>query len=85
MTLNDFMSTLKTQSKVTVKNIDGDQIITFYSDGYTGVESDVLSRVVKRIDINSASAMTIIIADPGNSTNTEPDNNDPLPSGTSTP
>ena len=61
MTLLDFIKALKTKNvKVTVSD-DSDDIITFYSEGINGVESDVSSRNVKKWEITGAAAISVIL------------------------
>ena len=61
MTLLDFIKALKTKNvKVTVSD-DSDDIITFYSEGINGVESDVSSRNVKKWEITGAAAINVIL------------------------
>ena len=64
MTLESFMSALKTKGvKVTLLDVEENELIKFYSDGYTGVESDILARTIKKFDIPSAGNITIILND----------------------
>lgn len=59
MTLRQFVEALITKDvKITIME-NGEEIIKFYSEGYGGVESDILSRVVSKWEISSASAVTI--------------------------
>jgi len=78
MTLQEFISVLKTpEIKVILKDNDtDDEIIKFYSDGYSGVEADILAREVNRWEITSQSAITIVLNAATNSDNT-PEPNEP--------
>lgn len=61
MNLRDIVSALKTKEiKVTIID-DAEEIIKFYSEGYAGVESDILDRDVSKWDITSASSITIYL------------------------
>lgn len=61
MTLAELISALKTKNvKVTVSD-DSDEIITFYSAGILGVESDVSARNVKKWEITGAAAISVIL------------------------
>lgn len=67
MTLEQFISTLKTSDiKVSVFSVEDaeTEIIKFYSDGYAGVESDILARTVKRWSITSSSAISVTLEEP---------------------
>lgn len=75
MTLNDFLSALKTEGvKVTLVDVEGNELIKFFSEGYKGVESDILARTIKKFDLTSANALTVIIneATTDNSSHAEP-------------
>lgn len=72
MTLLDFISALKTKEiKVTLLNEDDNELIKFYSDGYTGVESDILAKTVRKWDITSQSAITVALKDTSDSSQSE--------------
>ena len=61
MTLAELISALKTKNvKVTVSD-DSDEIITFYSAGILGVESDVSARNVKKWEITGAAAISVFL------------------------
>lgn len=61
MKLRDIVSALKTREiKITIID-DGDEIIKFYSEGYAGVESDILDRDVSKWEITSASSVSIYL------------------------
>ena len=64
MILKDFLSTLKTADiKVTIYDAsDTDtELIKFYAGGYEGVESDLLAKTIKKWEINSGVAVTVIL------------------------
>lgn len=62
MLLSDFLSALKTEGvKITLVDEDGNEMIKFFSEGYTNVESDVLARTVKKFDLTSATSLSIVI------------------------
>ncbi len=64
MDLQTLMTTLKTKEiKVTIMDADENEIIKFYSDGYAGVESDLLAKTVSKWYIASATAITVYIED----------------------
>ena len=64
MVLSDFLSALKTPSiKVTLLTSEGDEIIKFFSEGYSGVESDILARTIKKFEIVSNTALNIVLND----------------------
>ncbi len=63
MTLKTFMETCTTtKMSVTISDSTGD-IITFNSEGYAGVESDVLAREVKSWGISNQKTLNVVIAD----------------------
>ena len=64
MILKDFMSTLKNSDiKITIYDAsDTDtELIKFYSGGYEGVESDLLAKSIKKWEITSGVAVTVIL------------------------
>ena len=64
MTLNDFLSVLKTDGiKITLLDTASAEIIKFYSEGYEGIESDILARTVRKFEITSNTSMSITIND----------------------
>ena len=64
MLLSAFLSALKTQNvKITLLDKEDNEIIKFYSEGYSGVESDILARTVKKFEITSNSSLTITLED----------------------
>jgi len=73
MTLQEFIAGLKTaEVKVILKdNSTDDEIIKFYSDGYAGVEADILARTVNRWTIESGSSITVVL---NSATDTTDDN-----------
>ena len=75
MKLRDIVSALTTREvKVTVLD-GGAEIIKFFSEGYAGVESEILDRDVSKWDITSASSISIFLAAVPNTTPTEPETN----------
>lgn len=74
MKLKDFLSALKTQEiKVMIVDVEGNELIKFYSDGYSSVESDILDRTVKKWNLLSANSISVVILNPeDNTTTTEP-------------
>lgn len=87
MTLQDFISTLKTSDiRVSIFSVaDTDaELIRFYSEGYAGVDDLLLARTVKRWEIESQSAIKIIVEEavqpqpePDQETQPEPENTEP--------
>lgn len=75
MKLKDFLSALKTQEiKVMIVDVEGNELIKFYSDGYSSVESDILDRTVKKWNLLSANSISVVILNPeDNTTTTAPD------------
>lgn len=64
MTLNAFMAALKTPGvKVTLLDSEGTEIIKFFSDGYAGVESDILARTIKKFEIPATNTINITLND----------------------
>ena len=64
MTLNEFMSALKTQGvKITLLDVEDNEIIKFFSEGYLGVEADILARTIKKFDLTSVNAISIVLND----------------------
>lgn len=66
MTLNEFLSALKTPDvKITLLDAAGSEIIKFFSNtsGNEGVEGDVLARTVRKFEIVSATAIIVVIDD----------------------
>ena len=65
MALSDLLVTLTSNQKlfITLADDNGTALITFNAAGYTSVESDLGSRVVKRIKIESPSAITVTLED----------------------
>lgn len=62
MTLETFISALKTKEiKISLMDLNEDEIIKFYSDGYAGVESDLLARTVNKWYISSATTITVYL------------------------
>ena len=62
MTLTAFLSSLQTQKiSVTLADTSG-ELITFNSDGYGSVESDLLARNVQEWAITGSKAITITLS-----------------------
>ena len=81
MTLTDFMSALKTASvKVTLLDSEGAELIKFYSNGYTGVESDILARTIKKFEITANNAIVITLNEATDEP-VVPDNSEPASGG----
>lgn len=61
MTLAELISTLKTKNvKVTVIDAETDGvIITFFSEGIGGVESDVSARTVRKWSLDGATSISV--------------------------
>lgn len=61
MTLSELISALKTKNvKVTVIDAETDGvIITFFSDGIAGVESDVSARTVRKWSLDGATSISV--------------------------
>lgn len=76
MTLNAFMQALKTEGvKVTLLDSDGKEIIKFYSDGYAGVEADILARTVKKFEMPANNCLNITLNDAVTTDATDATNN----------
>lgn len=76
MTLNAFMQALKTEGvKVTLLDSDGKEIIKFYSDGYAGVEADILARTIKKFEIPANNSLNITLNDAVTTDTTDTTNN----------
>lgn len=65
MTLTDFLAAFANNKGVSVELVDSDDesLITFLAEGYASVESDLGEREVKKVKINGASKVTVIIGD----------------------
>ena len=65
MNLSDLLEALANNSKlyITLADNNSDSLITFNAAGYESVESDLGSRTVKRIKVESPSAVTVILED----------------------
>lgn len=63
MTLLQLVSALRTNNiKVTVVDADSDnELIVFFSQGVSGVESDVSARTVRRWELTGASAIKVVL------------------------
>lgn len=81
MLLRDFLVALKTTGiKITLVDVEGDEMIKFFSEGYANIESDLLARTIKRFDLTSATSISIVVNNPDNTSDdstTDPDNTDP--------
>lgn len=65
MTLRAFLAALKTSGvKITLVDVEGNELIKFFSDGYESVESDILARTVKRFDLTAVNALSVVINNP---------------------
>ena len=64
MTLEAFMSAMLNKDiRATILNSKKEEIIRFYSEGYRGVESDILAMPIDTFEINSNNTMTIVLSD----------------------
>ena len=64
MTLEVFMSAMKNKDmRVTILNAKKEEIIRFYSEGFNGVENDILAMTVDTFEINTNNTMTIVLSD----------------------
>ena len=64
MTLEVFMSAMKNKDiRVTILNDKKEEIIRFYSEGYRGVENDILAMTVDTFEININNTLTIVLSD----------------------
>lgn len=65
MALSDLLVALANNSKlyITLADDSNDALITFNAAGYASVESDLGSRTVKKIKIDSQGAITITLED----------------------
>lgn len=65
MTLSDLLVALANNQKlyITLTDKNGDTLITFNAAGYESVESDLGSRGINRIKIESPTAVTIVLED----------------------
>lgn len=63
MTLLQLVSALRTNNiKVTVVDADSDnELIVFFSQGVSGVESDVSARTVRRWELVGATAIKVVL------------------------
>jgi len=63
MALSDLLVALASNQKlyITLADNDGTALITFNAVGYTSVESDLGARIVKKITIDSPSAVTVTL------------------------
>lgn len=73
MKLRDFLEKFKSKEiKVLVMN-DGEDLIKFYSEGWAGVESDILDMNISKWEITSATSITIYLNDESNSDPVDPE------------
>ena len=65
MTLTDLLVALASNQKlyITLKDKEGNDLITFNAAGYESVESDLGSRVVKKITVGSPAEVSIVLED----------------------
>ena len=90
MKLRDFLKTLKTKD-IKIIIIDADEVehIKFYSEGFEGVENDLLDLNVKKWFIIFPTAIQVYVdmpeSDDSTGDNTEPANTDPTDPDTTTP
>lgn len=64
MTLEAFMAAMLNKDiRATILNSKKEEIIRFYSEGYRGVESDILAMSIDTFEINSNNTMTIVLSD----------------------
>ena len=63
MTLSDLLVALAGNQKlsITLAENDGTALITFNAAGYASVESDLGARTVKKITVDSPSAVTVTL------------------------
>lgn len=63
MTLLQLVSALRTNNiKVTVVDADSDnELIVFFSQGVSGVESDISARIVRRWELMGATAIKVVL------------------------
>ena len=63
MTLEVFMRAMKNKDmRVTILNAKKEEIIRFYSEGFRGVENDILAMTVDTFEINTNNTMTVVLA-----------------------
>lgn len=73
MTVRDFLSTLKSKEiKIILKDLNEDDIVKFYSEGYAGVESDLLDRTLNKWYLTGTTALTVYLDNVTDETSTEP-------------
>lgn len=90
MKLRDFLKTLKTKD-IKIIIIDADEVehIKFYSEGFEGVENDLLDLNVKKWFIIFPTAIQVYVdmpeSDDNAGDNTEPTNTDTTDPDTTTP
>jgi hypothetical protein len=61
MKLRDFMETFKSR-EIKVSVIDaGEDLIKFFSEGWAGVESDILDRNISKWEMTSATSISVYL------------------------
>jgi len=84
MKLDDFLKALKTKDvKILILNNDEEEIIKFYSDGYSGVESDVREQEVLKWFITGVSSIKVYVDAPASSSDGTTSTDEPVVIGTS--
>ena len=65
MNLSDLLVALANNAKlyVTLEDKSGNKLITFNAAGYSSVESDLGTRVVERITVDTPSAVVVTLED----------------------
>lgn len=82
MTLRAFLSALKTSGvKITLVDVEDNELIKFFSDGYESVESDILSRTVKKFDLTAVNAISVTLNNPTDTNTDSETTTDPSANG----
>ena len=65
MVLSDLLVALagNTSVYITLEDLDGNKLITFNASGYASVESDLGTRGIKKIRIDSVTNVAIVLED----------------------
>ena len=63
MTLNAFLSTLKTKATVTVKDFEDNEICKISADSFAALADDLEARTINRWYITGATAITLVLND----------------------
>ena len=84
MILSDLLKALSGNANVniTLSDADNDALITFNAGGYAAVESELGKRIVKKVKVVSAQAVTIVLDAAEESTDPDPSGDpgtDPTP------